>query len=105
MISQRRRSAGEAINNRSMLEEVRDRDDTVKKLQRKKKILGNSGVIKSSTVCESNILEPQVQGQVITDVESESITEVEIEASKPKKPVPYVRVYDYEECKWKADLL
>lgn len=103
VISQRRRSAGEAINNRSMLEEVRDRDDTVKKLQRKKKILGNSGVIKSSTVCESNILEPEAQGQVITDVEP--ITEVEIEASKPKKPVPYVRVYDYEECKWKADLL
>lgn len=37
VISQRRREAGKAIDNRSMLEEVRDRDDMVKKLQRKKR--------------------------------------------------------------------
>lgn len=30
------------------------------------------------------------------------ITEAEAEVVKPKKPVPYVRVYDYEELKREA---
>ena len=32
----------------------------------------------------------------------EPITEAEAEVVKPKKPVPYVRVYDYEELKREA---
>jgi putative transposase len=36
VLSQGRREAGKAIDNRSMLAEVRDRDDLIKKMQRKK---------------------------------------------------------------------
>ena len=110
-ISKGKRSAGKAIDNRSMLEEVRDRDSAVKKMQktqRKKKILAKKSVIKPSMVYESNMVKPETQVisqeiQAITDVEP--VIEVEAEIKNGKKPVPYVRVHDYEEMKRKAGLL
>ncbi len=105
-LSQRRREAGKAISNRSMLQEVRSRDDIVKKLQRQKKKNLNADATKASmtfnpgmTNQEERDRELEIQ-PVSTSVEP--ITEAEAEVVKPKKPVPYVQVYDYEELKREA---
>jgi putative transposase len=78
-ISQRRRKAGKAVDNRTMLEEVRDRDVAIKTLKRRKRkkqseeaIGGVNGVTK--TVWEGE--------EVIAKMESEEVEQ--------KKPVPYV---------------
>jgi len=108
-MSQRRREAGKAISNRSMLEEVSDRDDTVKKLQRQKKKNQNADAIKTSTTSDTGMTnqeecyrESEIQ---LVSTSVEQIIEAEIEAVKPRKPVPYVRVYDYEQLKREAGLL
>lgn len=101
-ISQRRRESGGAIDNRSMLNEVRDRDQRVKKLQQQKKKKQNVDAIKISTVSDSSMTKYETQ---CVSTPLEPMVEVEIETTKPKKPVPYVRVYDYEEFKHKAGLL
>jgi putative transposase len=98
-LSQRRREAGKAISNRSMLEEVRERDGKVKKLQKQKK--QNLDVIKPFTASNTNMAEPKAQDSgadlSVSARSPESVAEVEIETIKLTKPVPYVRVYDYEE--------
>jgi len=108
-ISQRRRAAGKAIDNRSMLEEVRDRDEMVKKLQRQKKKNQHADVLKNSTTLDTVVIQQEVQPREseIQPVSkpAEPMAEVEVETVKPKKPVPYVRVYDYEQLKREADLL
>ncbi|MEA5504405.1 Mu transposase C-terminal domain-containing protein [Halotia wernerae UHCC 0503] len=107
-ISQRRRKFGKAIDNRSMLDEVRDRDNTVKKLQRQRN-KHNAGVIKPSTVSDAGLTKQACQSNqseipfVTTPVEA--FGETDIETVKPKKPVPYVRVHDYEQLKRQAGLL
>lgn len=105
-LGQRRREAGKAISNRSMLQEVQERDNTVKKLQRQKKKQQNADVLKTSIAADTGITnqeecnrELEIQ-PVSTSVKP--ITELEAEVAKPKKPVPYVRVYDYEELKREA---
>ncbi len=108
-ISQRRRAAGKAIDNRSMLEEVRDRDEMVKKLQRQKKKNQHADVLKNSTPSDTVVIQQEVQPRE-SEIQSvskpaEPIAELEVETVKPKKPVPYVRVYDYEQLKREADLL
>lgn len=106
-LSQRRREAGKAISNRSMLEEVRDRDERVKKLQKQKK--QNVGVIKPAIGSGTNRTKHETQfSESEIPVVSPAIdpsAEAEIEMTRPKKPVPYVRVYDYEELKREAGLL
>lgn len=99
-ISERKREAGRAISNRSMLEEVRDRETRIKKLQKQQKQSGNAPA--NPDVAVIDVLVVPVNATVTGPV-AQSEPEVEIE--KPKKPVPYVRVVDYEEMKRGAGLL
>lgn len=107
-MSQRKREAGKAISNRSMLEEVRSRDQTLKKLQRQKPKNLDADAIKTSTNSNPGVTNPEECDReseiqpVSTSVEP--IVEAEVEPVKAKKPVPYVRVYDYEQLKREADL-
>jgi len=107
-MSQRSRQSGQAISNRSMLEEVRDRDQRVKKLQRQKRQKREAEVMKPSTACDLDMTPSeapaQETGTPIVSPSVEPIIKAEIEAEQPKKPVPYVRVYDYEELKRKGGL-
>lgn len=107
-MSQRSRQSGQAISNRSMLEEVRDRDQRVKKLQRQKRQKREAEVMKPSTACDLDMTPSETPAQgtgtPIVSPSVEPIIEAEIEAEQPKKPVPYVRVYDYEELKRKGGL-
>ena len=107
-IAQRRRKAGKVLDNQSMLREVRARDDTIKQLQRQKKKKPNANAIPSST--DSNTVTAKQAADpsqlVLPPVlPVESVAEVEIETTKPKKPVPYVRVHDYEQLKREAGFL
>lgn len=112
-ISQRRREAGKAISNRSMLEEVRDRDIALKSLRRQKKKKQNDNTITKRTFSDTKVtnqktqsIEPEIQTtETTTEPFSERLSEAEVEEVKPKRPVPYVRVYDYEELKREAGLL
>jgi|GEM_PF-416138 len=103
-ISQRRRNAGKAIDNRSMLEEIRVRDNTIAKLQRQKKKKQNADAIKPTTISETDMpnLEECVRESKIPFVSPP--VEPIIETAQPKKPVPYVRVYDYEDLKREGGL-
>jgi putative transposase len=108
-ISQRRREAGKAIDNQSLLREVRDRDMTIKQVQRQKKRKQNLKETVEETVLSTDLTQPETQSckserqrtSIHSDLKVETITETE----KPKKPVPYVRVDDYEELKRKGGLL
>ncbi len=80
-ISKRRRSGGQALENSSRLSEVRARDDKIKKLQRQKRKKANKDGLE-------------------TAARQSSQTEKEKEVAK--KPVPKVRVYDYEQMKREA---
>lgn len=95
-ISQRKREAGKAISNRSMLEEVGDRDRRVKQVQRRKR--------QQSEALLSNS-QPLSLPAAPADVVPPVLPTTEAEEEKPKKAVPYVRVMDYEEMKRKAGLL
>lgn len=83
-----------------MLEEVRDRETRIKKLQKQQKQSGNAPA--NPDVAVIDVLVVPVNATVTGPV-AQSEPEVEIE--KPKKPVPYVRVVDYEEMKRGAGLL
>lgn len=108
-ISQRRREAGKAIDNQSLLSEVRDRDMTITQVQRQKKRKRNLKETVEITVLSTDLTELGTQSykseiqrtSIHSDLKVETITEIE----KPKKPVPYVRVDDYEELKRKGGLL
>ena len=80
-ISKRRRTGGQALDNSSRLSEVRARDDKIKKLQRQKRKKANKDGLE-------------------TAARQSSQTEKEKEVAK--KPVPKVRVYDYEQMKREA---
>lgn len=105
-ITQRQRQAGLAINNCSMLAEVRDRDDTIKRLQRQKQkkrneipsLINTNTVVANQAADSSQLVLPPV-------LPVEPVVEAEIETAKPKKPVPYVRVHDYEQLKREAGFL
>jgi putative transposase len=113
-ISQRRRKAGQAISNRSMLEEVRSRDKTIKELLSRKKKKQKASSQRKSTSNQLSLKSQKEQSSQLErqlpqkTVEPESVTEIVLEAiietENPKKPVPYVRVYDYEELKREAGL-
>jgi putative transposase len=90
-ISKRRRKAGKAIDNRSMLEEVRDRDEAIKTLKRQKKKKQGEEIVTAET-------------EVVSCVE-EAIAEVKIEEVEQKKPLEYVSVRDYEEMLMERGLL
>jgi putative transposase len=95
-ISQRRRRAGEAISNRSMLEEIRDRDEEIEENKRQKRKKSKS---RELPLREERSLNAET---VISASEIEPSTEAKIEVTETepkKKPVPYVNVIDYEELK------
>jgi len=102
-LSQRRREAGRTISARSMLEEVRDRDRRVKQVQRQQRQ-------KPDAVPKAVAMSPPSLPPALTTPADESVpgvpeTEPEVGVEREKKPVPYVRVLDYEEMKWKGRLL
>jgi putative transposase len=86
-LSQRRRQAGQAISNRSLLEEVRDRDSTVKKLRRQ----SQQALHPPSPLPVPPFSDPTEPGDEYEDEYDDSI--------HPPKPVPYVRVLDLEPLK------
>lgn len=90
-----------------MLDEVRDRDQRVKKLQKQQKQNGNAP--KPRTAAQPDIVGTDapisVSSSLVNSPATEPVTESEPETIKPKKSVPYVRVYDYEDLKRKAGLL
>lgn len=89
VLSQRRRELGKAISTRSMLSEVRDRDERIKQLRKQKQP-------------EPEISQPEPER--LTEPQTQSEVPVEPEIEPQKQPVPYVKVYDYEELKRRAGL-
>jgi putative transposase len=109
-ISQRRREAGKAIDNQSLLSEVRDRDMIITQAQRQKKRKQNLKETVEVTVLSTDLIQPGTQSckseiQQTSIIHSDSKVETITETEKPKKPVPYVRVDDYEDLKRKGGLL
>jgi len=102
-LSQRRREAGRAISNRSMLEEVRDRDRRVKQVQRQQR--QKPEAVAKAVPMSPPPLPPALMTPADETVPVELETELEVGVEREKKPVPYVRVLDYEEMKWKGRLL
>lgn len=98
-LSERRRAAGKAIDTGAQLAEVRDRDRRVKQVQRQQRQKPNAVAVNPPTLP----LAPTISANATPPVPP--ITEPEVEIEKPKKPVPYVRVVDYEELKRGAGLL
>jgi putative transposase len=98
-LSQRKREAGKAISNRAMLEEVRDRDRRVKQVQRQQRQKPDAVPVSLPT------LPPAPTTQVHTVPPVPPTTEPAMAEEKPRRPVPYVRVLDYEQMKRAAGLL
>ncbi|HEY9660111.1 MAG TPA: Mu transposase C-terminal domain-containing protein [Allocoleopsis sp.] len=96
-LSQRRREAGKAIGHQSMLEEVRDRDRRVKQVQRQQRQKLDAVPVGPPTFARTT------PADAVPPVPP--TTEPAVEEEKPKKPVPYVRVLDYEQMKREAGLL
>lgn len=95
-LSQRRRAAGKAVDSGSQLAEVRDRDRRVKQAQRQKQ---------SEAASILPPLPPAPMPQLETVPPAAPTTESTAEEEKPKKPVPYVRVMDYEQMKREGGML
>jgi putative transposase len=107
-LSQRIRAAGRAISSQSLLNEVRERDEAIEKRQRQKKrqqreviaVPPKAEAIALSPPSTAAIVpcEPGVQGS--THSGSDPLIAAPV---KPKKPVPYVRVYeDYDQLRREA---
>ena len=95
-ISQRRRRAGEAISNRSMLEEIRDRDEEIEENKRQKRKKSKSRELPLREERSLNV----VTAIPASEVEPSTEAKIEVTETEPKKkPVPYVNVIDYEELK------
>jgi putative transposase len=102
-LSRRRREAGNAISNRSLLEEVRDRETTVKKLRRRQQ---KASVLEGTHPATAVLLPSCPPSEPSKEPPMElPLIEAETEGNKPRKPVPYVRVYDYEDLKREGGLL
>ncbi len=103
-LSERRRAAGKAISNGAMLEEVRDRGQRIKKLQKQQKQQKQN----ENTPAKPDVAKRDARIDAPDPLINSPATEPaasEPEPIKPKKPVPYVRVYDYEDLKREAGLL
>jgi putative transposase len=107
------RAAGQEVSARSLLNEVRDRDLAIKKLQRQKKKRESNlaEIVIPSTTTETSINQPtsECEKQIsnsLKEAEDETLTAIHTPVEKPKKPVPYVRVYDnYEQVRREANPL
>jgi putative transposase len=114
-MSRRIRAAGQEVSARSLLEEVRDRDVAIEKLQRQRKRKQNEFVAQSNaqatmqTMVEIQFCEPEIQlscnaefntNKPVATETSATVIPSGAEPVKPKKPVPFVRVYeDYEQLR------
>jgi putative transposase len=110
------REEGKAVSNRSILEEVRDRDATIETIQRQKKRKAKASTKSTSKGipkvkedpqrCTSEIeTEISAEGTLIEPVTDEVLVNPKAEPI-PQKPVPYVRVYeDYEHLRREANSL
>jgi putative transposase len=113
-MSRRIRAAGQEVSQKSLLNEVRERDLVIEKIQRQKQRKPNALTVPQSTsqaITETALKiehhEPEVE--MICNAERNTDKTVEMETiaapilpsaefGKPKKPVPYVRVYeDYDQ--------
>jgi putative transposase len=108
VLSERRREASKAIELQSMLSEVRDREKKIKTLQQTQKKRQQA----EAQQLPITFVPPETSPEQVDTVAieqnkttAEALTEPNVEGEKPKKPVPFVRVYDYEELKRKVGLL
>jgi putative transposase len=97
-LSRRIRAAGRAISSQSMLNEVRERDEAIEKRQRQKKRQQREVVPaapKAQSPPKPTAVPPcEPEAQVSNDSDSAPASALLVQ---PKKPVPYVRVYeDYD---------
>lgn len=105
-MARRVRKQGKAIDNRSMLDEVRARDAAVEKLQRQAKRKGNLNQGEKQTVVQPKTESKQLQRQVSSlQGELPDTEQANTEKVKPRKPVAPVEVLDYEELKRQAGFL
>jgi len=112
------RAAGQEVSARSLLNEVRDRDVAIEKLQRQKQrksnliapMQTNTQTI-AKTTPERQQCEPKSQALSTAECSTEKETIAapippNPEPVKPKKPVPYVRVYeDYDQLRRETNRL
>lgn len=106
-LSERRRAAGRAIDRGAQLAEVRDkgealasdRDRRVKQVQRQQRQKVDAVSVSPPS------LPPAATTQTDEVLPVPSTTESAMEEEKAKKPVPYVRVLDYEQMRRDAGLL
>ncbi len=115
-MSRRIRAAGQEVSARSLLNEVRDRDVTIEKIQRQKKrkqkeisFAQPKTQVTTQPTAETQICEPEAQALHSAERIPDKPTDTETIAApippnaelvKLKKPVPYVRVYeDYDQLR------
>jgi putative transposase len=115
-MSRRIRAAGQEVSARSVLNEVHDRDLEIERLQRQKKRQKNESnlaqpnpQVTSKTTVERQPCEPEAQVLAKANHHPDQPTDPatvataippNAEPEKPKKPVPYVRVYeDYDQLR------
>jgi putative transposase len=112
-IARQIRASGKVISNQSVLSEVRDREVAIEKLQRQKRQKTTvpqplpevpQPPVNSTPDRQQNQTELEGSQPCVADYNEASI-EGDIEPMKPKKPVPYVRVYEsYDEIEreWRS---
>jgi putative transposase len=105
VLSERRQAASKAVDCQSMLSEVRDREEKLKTLQQhqKKRQKAEAQQLPIAFVSPETLLESADAAVIEKDPTAEEpMIEPDVESEKSKKPVPFVRVYDYEELKRQA---
>ena len=114
-MSRRIRAAGQEVSQKSLLNEVRDRDREIDQVQRQHK-QRKSAIAKSSVIAqpqaEIEVEKPAGESEPLMIAQPDAIAPLiepanlpNPEAVKPKKPVPYVRVYEnYEQLRREANL-
>lgn len=113
VISQRRREAGKAVDNRSKLEEVRDRNGAVRNMKKEQKKNRNTRGGAGSSIYGSVMtsMEDLQENSSMMSIDPlvpkaiELMEDAEFEDIRSVEPLPYVRVYDYEELRREAGLI
>jgi putative transposase len=105
VLSERRRAASKAVDRQLMLSEVRDREEKIKTLQQhqKKRQKAEAQQLPIAFVSSETLPESADAAVIEKDPTAvEPMIEPDVESEKSKKPVPFVRIYDYEELKRQA---
>lgn len=92
-MSRRIRAAGQEVSQKSLLNEVRDRDCAIAKIHRQKQQRKSNSIAEALPEIQQHELEPQKLSSANTETIAAPIPP-RSETEKPKKPVPYVRVYE-----------